>query len=81
MYSALLLAQFTAPFDASAAAEMLHLDGKEARARGTLAALTRAGLLSSCGRGEGQTWGMHTCIRDAACSLAEDLGINHLAAK
>ncbi|CAL5227758.1 g10777 [Coccomyxa viridis] len=81
VYSALLLAQFTAPFGAPAAAEMLHLAGREARARGTLAALTRLGLLSSHGRGEAQTWTMHACIRDAACSLAEELGISHLAAK
>ncbi len=81
VYSALLLAQFTAPFGAPAAAEMLHLAGREAHARGTLAALTRVGLLSSCGCKEAQTWSMHACIRDAACSLAEELGINHLAAK
>ena len=81
MYSTLLLAQFTAPFDASAAAEMLHMAGGEAHARGTLAALTRAGLLSSHGCEEGQAWSMHACIRDAACGLAEELGISHLAAK
>ena len=81
VYSALRLALFTAPFDAPAAAEMLHLAGREARARGTLAALTRAGLLTSRGCGGGQAWSMHACIRDAACGLAEELGISHLATK
>ena len=84
-YAALLLAQLVAPFDAVTAAEALNLAGDEARARGRLAALTRLGLLEprAClGAGNGsQAWAMHVCVRDAVCSLAEELGIHHQAAK
>lgn len=84
-YAALLLAQLAAPFDAATAAEALNLAGDEERARGCLAALTRLGLLQlrGCvGAGDcSQAWAMHVCVRDAVCSLAEELGIRHLAAK
>lgn len=82
VYAAIRLAHFTAPFDASAAAQMLNCAGRAAKARGILAALTRVGLLTSHGgSGEGQMWSMHACVRDAACILGEELGIHCLAAK
>lgn len=84
-YATLLLAQLVAPFNAATAAEAINLAGDEARARGRLAALTRLGLLEprvclGAGAG-GQAWAMHVCVRDAVCSLADELGIRHLAAK
>lgn len=81
VYAAIRLAHFTAPFDASAAAQMLNCARSVAKARGMLAALTRVGLLTSHGKGEGQMWSMHACIRDGACIVAEELGIHCLAAK
>lgn len=81
LYAGLLLAQFTAPFSADLAAEILGMAGREAAARGHLVALTSAGLLTSYGGSAGQTWSMHACVRDAMADMAQELGISHLAAK
>ena len=46
--------------------------------------LVRAGLLSAAAEagGAGEVrWEMHTAVRDAACALAEELGLGHAAAR
>ncbi len=52
--------------------------------RGRLRALVRTGLLSAAaepdGAGEAR-WEMQAAIRDAACALAEELGLGHVAAR
>ena len=56
--------------------------GVQGLAQGRLAALTHAGLLTSHQHSHGgQTWNMHASIRDAACNVADELGISCLAAK
>ena len=46
--------------------------------------LVRAGLLSAAveaGCGGEVRWEIHAAVRDAACALAEELGLGHAAAR
>ena len=86
LHAFVLLALLPGSFRFGPAAKLLGLSAAPAQARGRLRALVRAGLLTATGPGgviasEEARWEMHASVRDAACALADELGLGHAAAR
>ncbi|EIE24021.1 hypothetical protein COCSUDRAFT_47104 [Coccomyxa subellipsoidea C-169] len=86
LHAFVLLALLPGSFSFGPAAKLLGLSAAPAQARGRLRALVRAGLLTATGPGGGiaseeARWEMHASVRDAACALADELGLGHAAAR